>query len=290
MAVCGRYDTSGNWYKGNTHIHSTASDGGLTFAELAERYAGEGYSFLFRTDHWVMSDVVADTHDYPLLWLDGMEVDGLDGTGAVSHVVCLGSFKGISREVGLPAALGMVRDQGGVRILAHPRWSGNDVEDALTWGFDGVEVYNNVCWWLNAKGDAGAFWSAMLGRVPNTMGLAVDDAHIHPGAPAWNGGWVVANAPVCEREAIMASIRAGNFYSSRGPDFHSIEVTGSRIEARTSAVERAWLVGPGPRGIPVSASGGRPITQLAFDIPDEWDYAYLEIEDARGLRAWTNPL
>ena len=73
-----RYTTTGTWYKGNTHLHSTASDGGWTFAELAQAYAGAGYDFLFRTDHWVCSDVAADSDDYPLLWLDGIELDGRD--------------------------------------------------------------------------------------------------------------------------------------------------------------------------------------------------------------------
>jgi len=66
-----RYDTSGAWYKGNAHIHSTASDGGKTFPELAQMYAGEGYDFLVRTDHWVASDAEADAEEYPLVWLDG---------------------------------------------------------------------------------------------------------------------------------------------------------------------------------------------------------------------------
>ncbi|MBL7077809.1 MAG: hypothetical protein ISS31_10085, partial [Kiritimatiellae bacterium] len=65
-----RYDTSGRWFKGNTHIHSTASDGGKTFAELAGMYAGAGYDFLFRTDHWVASDTSKDAESYPLLWID----------------------------------------------------------------------------------------------------------------------------------------------------------------------------------------------------------------------------
>jgi len=56
-----RYSTAGRWFKGNTHIHSTPSDGGKTFAELAELYASTGYDFLFRTDHWVASDAAADT-------------------------------------------------------------------------------------------------------------------------------------------------------------------------------------------------------------------------------------
>ena len=70
-----RYDFSAKRLKGNTHLHSTASDGGKTFAELAALYASAGYDFLFRTDHWVFSDVSKDSERYPLLWLDGIELD-----------------------------------------------------------------------------------------------------------------------------------------------------------------------------------------------------------------------
>jgi hypothetical protein len=55
-----RYDTTKRWLKGNTHIHSNASDAGRSFGEIATIYAGGGYDFLFRTDHWVGSDVAAD--------------------------------------------------------------------------------------------------------------------------------------------------------------------------------------------------------------------------------------
>ena len=119
-----RYDMSGQWYKGNTHIHSTASDGGKGFAELARLYAAEGYHFLFRADHWVASDTSQDTEAYPLLWLDGTELDGRDDSGALFHVVCLGRIKGIDREQGLVAAIRTARQQGALIVIAHPFWTG----------------------------------------------------------------------------------------------------------------------------------------------------------------------
>ena len=141
-----RYDLTGNWYKGNTHIHSTASDGGKTFPELTEMYASAGYDFLFRTDHWVASDANGDeTEDQAILWMDGIELDGRDQTGSGFHVVCLGTFTGITREMGFVPALEAARAQGGLLILAHPHWMGNSLEDALRWHFDGVEIYNHVC-------------------------------------------------------------------------------------------------------------------------------------------------
>ncbi len=34
-----RYNTENQWFKGNTHLHTTASDGGETAAKVAELYA-----------------------------------------------------------------------------------------------------------------------------------------------------------------------------------------------------------------------------------------------------------
>ncbi len=183
-----RYSTSDRWFKGNTHIHSSASDGGKTFAELADLYASAGYDFLFRTDHWVASDATADTTSFPLLWIDGIELDGCDRTGAYFHVVCLGKVQDICCDNGFEAALMSARAQGAMTILAHPHWTGNSLDDCLRWEFDGVEVYNHVCHWLNGKSGGMVHWDAALMRNPNTLALAADDAHLSPEHPGWNGG------------------------------------------------------------------------------------------------------
>ena len=285
-----RYDTSGQWYKGNVHIHSTASDGGKTLAEIAGMYASAGYDFLCCTDHWVASDAAADRQDHPLLWLDGIELDGRDDAGSSYHVVCLGRLEGITREMGFAAALAAARAQGGLLILAHPHWCGNSLQDALRHGFDGVEVYNHVCRWLNGKGDGGVYWTAMLDRSPETLAFAVDDAHLKPEHPGWNGGWIAVNAPARTRADIEAAIRSGNFYSTCGPEFHSIALDGDSVKITTSPVAFVRLVGPGWLGQRIGSFEGELIAEAAFELPPDWPWAYLELEDAQGRRAWTNPL
>jgi len=285
-----RYTRNGTWYKGNTHLHSTASDGGKTFKELAQMYAGAGYDFLFRADHWVSSDVASENGHAPLLWLDGIEIDGTDDEGAFYHVVCLGTFAGLKRGNDWASTLEDVRTQGGITILAHPHWTGNTFDDALRYAFDGVEVYNHVCRWLNGKGNGGVHWSAMLDRFPNTLAFSCDDAHIVVSHPGWDGGWIMVNAPACSRDAIMAAIRGGNFYSTCGPEFHDIAHEGDRITVKTSPCQFARLVGPASLGTRVGSFDGRLLSEASFTIPQEWPYAYLEIEDTQRRRAWTNPL
>lgn len=290
-----RYMTGADrWYKGNTHIHSTASDGGLDFSQLAAAYAGVGYDFLCRTDHWVASRCADDTRDYPLLWLDGIELDGWDGgardVGSYYHIVALGAFEGISREMGFMAALAAARAQGGLTVLAHPCWTGNSFEDALRWGLDGVEIYNHVCHWLNGKDDGLAYWQAMLEQPNGALAWAVDDAHLRPEHPGWNGGWVMVQAAACTPEAIFDALREGRYYSSTGPAFHALDVRGPEVSVTMSPVRFVRLVGPASRGARIGSFDGSLFAEASFVIPDDWAYAYLEIEDAAGKRAWTNTL
>ncbi len=288
--IFNRYRTPGRWFKGNTHIHSTASDGGRTFEELARDYAGAGYDFLFRTDHWVASDAGAEAAGAPLLWLDGIELDGQDHGGSYYHVVCYGTFRGITREGGFVQAMESVRAQDGLLVLAHPHWTGNSIDEALRWGFHGVEIYNHVCRWLNGKGDSLAFWNAMLEKFPNTLAFSADDAHIRPEHPGWNGGWIMVNASDLSREAILASIRAGNYYSTTGPRIEAMEFEGNRLRLRTSPVQFVRLVGPRSTGQRWGSFGPERITETTLDIPNDWPYVYLEIEDDQGRCAWTNAL
>ncbi|MBN2584778.1 MAG: hypothetical protein JXL80_17070 [Planctomycetes bacterium] len=286
-----RYDCSGQWLKGNTHIHSTNSDGGKTPVELAAMYAAAGYDFLVRADHWVASDAAAEGQDYPLLWLDGVELDGPDDCGSRYHVVCIGRFTGIDRAMGLEAAMEAARSQGGFIILAHPHWMGNTCEDALRHGFDAVEIYNHVCRWLNGKSDSTHHWNKVLEVRPNTVGLAVDDAHIREDHPGWNGGWIMVNVTEKSAEAIVTAIRAGNFYSTTGPQFESISLNGNAVTVRTSPVQFVRLAGRGWDGKRVgSFNSAQLVTEATFEIPEGWEYAYIEIEDAQGHRAWTNTL
>jgi len=284
-----RYRLDGAWYKGNTHLHTTLSDGGTTPEDAARMYAEAGYDFLVRTDHRLASDVDAEGAEWPLLWLNGIELDGSDGHSSF-HVVCIGGFQQITHEMGLVAAMQAARDQGGLLILAHPYWSGNSIDDALRHDFDGVEVYNHVCRWLNGKGAGGVFWDAMLGRCPSTVGLAVDDAHISAAHPGWDGGWIMVNAAACTREAITDAIRTGNFYSSCGPEFHSIEVAEGAVAIRTSPVQFVRLVGPASRGARMGSFEGKLVTEAQLEFAGDWPHMRIEIEDERGRRAWTNPL
>ncbi|MHC4872726.1 MAG: CehA/McbA family metallohydrolase [Planctomycetota bacterium] len=286
-----RYNTSGKWLKGNTHLHSTESDGGKTIAELAEMYAGAGYDFIFITDHWISSDLKKSHPDAPLLLIDGNELDGRKDNSTF-HIVCLGKTEGLNKEDGLDAAVKKAREQGAVIIMAHPRWCANKVDDAFKFDFDGVEIYNHVTHYMNGKSCGLTYWDAMLAENTSTLNFASDDSHLKPKHLGWNGGWITVNTDKLDDSSILSAIKTGNYYSSCGPEFKSIKVENNTLIVDTSPVEFIRLNSQQAGCKSTRAEEGTELTHVEIDltIPKEWDYMYLEIEDKAGKRAWTNTL
>lgn len=286
-----RYDCSGRWFKGNVHMHTTQSDGRLTVAEAAEFYAERGYDFISITDHRVA--FVADEFEgeLPLMILDGIELDGEDDQGSFYHVVCIGDVGGITSDMDFMRALEKARSNGCLLIWAHPHWSDNTVAEGARHHLDGVEVYNCSAQLAYGKGSGAFHWDAILRQRHDMLGFATDDSHFIEGAPLEGGGWIMVNAPELSREAIMTSIRRGNFYSSSGPEFKSIHIESeNRVVAETSSVAHARLIGPRTENKYKGLSGRDEMTHTSFRIPDDWAFARLEVADAAGRAAWSNPL
>lgn len=286
-----RYDCSGTWFKGNVHMHTTESDGRLTAPEAAEFYARAGYDFIAITNHMV--PFVGRNHDdeWPLLILDGIELHGMDNDGSFYHVVAIGDVSGVTSDMELMKALDEVRKGDCILIWAHPHWSGNTVAEGMRHGFHGLEVYNASSQVAYGKGMGAFHWDAAMEHQPNMLGFAVDDSHFVEAAPLEKGGWIMVNAPELSREAITASMRRGNFYSSSGPVFKSINIEqGNRIVVETSPIVHARLIGPRDKNKFKSTFDAAPMTHTHFRINDDWSFARLEIEDANGKAAWTNPL
>ena len=186
--------------------------------------------------------------------------------------------------------MGKAREQNALRILAHPFWTGNTLEDATRWDFDGVEVYNHLCQWMNGKGSGGTHWDAMLLKNPNTLGFSSDDAHLRPDHPGWNGGWIMVNTPELSKEAVLSAIKQGNYYSTCGPEFKSLSYSNNTVHVECSPVQFIRLVGANFNGWRTGTFDGKLISEADIEIPDNWDYYYVELEDRVGKRAWSNSL
>lgn len=129
--------------KGDTHLHSTGSDGNMTPEELAFAAEREGLDFLFVTDHNNYA------HNYQLRSTAHVTmIPGVEWTHYKGHMGMLGrkrpfrSFLSNSLEETRRIAEGARKD-GAFTVLNHPfcpncgwKWGMDQVE------FDGVEVWN----------------------------------------------------------------------------------------------------------------------------------------------------
>jgi hypothetical protein len=286
-----RYDTSGRWYRGSLHVHTVHSDGHLTLDETAHKYAREQFDFISVTDHWKLPELNGQRESLPLLVIPGIELDGYDTLGVYYHVLAIGvSLKLAIGIRNFSKVLRTAYTQGAVLIWAHPHWTGNTPREGLRHKFHGMEVYNHSSQCENGSGYALSHWDSVLDRYPDFLGFATDDSHFVPGQSFWKGGWIMVNAAARSEEEILDGIRRGNFYATQGPEFKSIEYDRHTVKVETSPVIYARLIGPRRVGKWINVADKEPLLRAEFELPADWPYARLEIEDAAGKRAWSNPL
>ena len=153
--------------------------------------------------------------------------------------------------------------------IAHPHWYQLQIEDgeALR-SADAVEVYNHASQVNADRGDGLVFYDAMLSRGHRLNCIAVDDSHIK--VDDTFGGWVMVKSERNTPEAILAALKAGEFYSSQGPEIHQIAFEDDHVVIRCSPAETVMLLGPVSKNVRIH---GRNLTsaRLAFkDFANEW--------------------
>jgi hypothetical protein len=292
-----RYAGDGQKFKGNPHMHTVASDGGLNTRDITDLYTECGYDFICITDHWVHSHARKPPSDQTCLIIPGMEIHGTDASGFDYHVVALGFSKDLMYGRDFSGALDALIDDGAFLILAHPHWTGNTFEDALRYPFDGIEIYNHVAHAKNGKSCGLSHWDHLIRRRRPVLGFACDDAHMRDQDPFYDGGWIVVTAPELNENSILEAIRRGRFYSSTGPDFTVIEGDENDVFVETSPVRFVRLVGQnGSSQTHFAREGDALLTETSFALDGPGtdgsprECLRLEIEDAAGRRAWTNTL
>ncbi|MCX5734214.1 MAG: CehA/McbA family metallohydrolase [candidate division NC10 bacterium] len=282
MKIRNPYRNHPQWFRGNTHTHSTLSDGEWPLEQVVAYYRDRGYAFLAMTDHDVFTDLAPfSTPDFVGLAADEVTVRGRD------HIVGLrlhGVVEPFSNDH--QRTLDAIAAQGGLAILAHPNWSWLTVEQCLAWqGYQAIEILNGVCNYLEYNGYALSWWDQLLRRGVRVWGVAADDAHRIPyqGAKAW----IMVNAEALTAEGIVCNIRSGNFYASTGPTFQRFEVDAGTIKAWCSpAVEVRFMTGAVN---PALRLRGDALTEAEYTPRPGEAYVRIEVVDAQMQTAWSQP-
>ena len=296
------FSQKGKWFKGNIHSHTTVSDGTVTPEQQAADYRAMGYDFLSLTDHNVML-THAQYSSGDFLMLPGWERD-IPLAEKVKCIHVVGLFPAdtpedaqVSRPKGDPAEMSMqdlldqMRTENAFTVIAHPIWSRMEPEEvrALT-DFDAIEVFNTGTECLCHAGRADVYWDMLLREGKRVLAIACDDTHGKDKKSDRFGGWVMVNAEALTKEAILAALKEGNFYSSCGPEIHEVTVEDGMVHVKCSPCEEIHVVSYPPRGKAHFALGGEPLTELTYPLKGGERYIRVECVDEHGHPAWSNAI
>ncbi len=283
--------TTGQWFKGNLHTHTTESDGACSPEENIRWHERNGYDFLSITDHNHVTDV-RGLDDLKLLTLPGTELSlGNTCGGGPFHLVVFGlppCFQPPpASTLSARAGIELINSVNAGCFVAHPHWSSTTMEElAELSGYVGIEVYNTGCDRENRTGLAEPYWDDLLRRGRSVWGFATDDSHWQ--SPDQGGGWIMVKAPERSGEAILAAIKAGHFYASCGPTIEHVTLQDGVLHVRCSPVCAIYW-SEGRRGGSVHAEGDELLDGAEFEV-SALRYLRVQIVDADGRWAWSNPI
>lgn len=290
------FERSGKFYRGNLHTHSTNSDGSYTPDEVCRRYQEAGYDFIALSEHFMerFDFPVSDTRPFrndDFTTLVAAELhQGKITVGETWHILALGipvDFAPPTHEESALQIAERAAKSGAFIGLVHPSWYGLTIEDAkLITCAHGVEVYNHSSHVEVDRGEDWAFCDQLLNEGWRLSGFASDDAHrIDDDA---FGGWVNVHAQSLDSDLLLEALKAGNYYSSQGPEIHDIKFKKGEILIACSPAATVSLQGQGAIS---SFVHGNAMTKASFPIKRfEKAYVRVTIRDARGRRAWSNPI
>jgi hypothetical protein len=315
------FRAEGQWFRGNTHTHTTNSDGQMPPEKVVDHYVAGGYDYLFFTDHFKVTDLTEQSRR-DFLILRGTEVGAPAGDGRSYHLIGLDVRETYARDRQPPVqeAVDFLRQQGALVIVAHPYWSGLTLNEILPLdGVTALEVYNATTETAIAKGYSMVHWDDVLSEGRSLYGVAVDDCH-RPGFDS-HRGWTMVKAAALTPEAIMQALRTGQFYCSTGPAIYDLDwepsagganAPGGIVRVRCSPAQSISLVANASKGSRAEAGrfgesrrarrlrvegqllegvrDGDHLTGAEFILQGTERFVRVQVQDDRGRYAWSNPL
>ena len=313
---------TGRFYKGNTHTHTTNSDGDSPPEYVARWYKDHGYDFLVLSDHNFLTDPATLSHlvDPGFLLIPGEEVtSGFDGKSVHVNGLNLPRLVEARRAASLVATIqanvDAIREVEGVPHINHPnfQWSFGAAELRQIEGDRLLEIWNGHPTVHNLGGGGSPsleeIWDILLTGGKRIWGLAVDDAHHFQGeftADRANPGrgWVSIRAPQLEPASLMEALEAGHFYASTGVELADVSVEPDSISVRIEEDRdfryRTEFIGPA--GIVLHETEANPAVfrlsdyssayaRFSPDLPTAvTHYVRAKVYNSRGDVAWVQPV
>lgn len=287
------YQSNGNEYKGNLHMHTTFSDGRLAPLEALKAYEDAGFDFVAITDHRHVTRV--PDYQGKMLLLNGIELDEEPSQAEVIHLLGIGFDADFEQhapfEYTSQQGIDLISRHGGLCFLAHPHWSMNRLHTIrpLT-GLSGVEIYNSGSKppYDAFRADSTHFLDLMAQDGFLYLTIACDDSHAYE--CELFDGFTLVQADSLTQDGILSALKAGRFYASQGPRFERVVYEEGVARVECSRVSRiafhsnlAWAN--------ERAYVGQGLTNARHTVDARRGESFIRvvIEDEQGRKAWLNP-
>jgi hypothetical protein len=297
------------WFKGNTHIHTSRSDGDSTPEEVTKWYKENGYNFLFITDHETITPVETLNSQFGssggFLVFYGQEITDrlnkkpyhVNGLGLTTVVM---PKHGTTIVQNVQLNIDAVRRAGGVPQVNHPNfgWALTHTEISQLKNVNLMEIYNGHPL-VNNLGGGGVpsveeIWDKLLTAGKLIYGVASDDVHSvrklgDRSVPTPGHGWVMVNAATLDQKSVMEALDRGDFYASTGVELESYFVTESEI--RIAVKQERWS----KYRIQFVGRNGKILNEAlespaAYKIRGNEGYIRVRVLESNGKMAWTQPV
>jgi len=308
-----------HWYKGNTHTHTTQSDGDSTPGLVARWYRNNGYDFLFITDHNTRTEVAeiqaqidaenAENKRKPFLLIPGEEVSNNlteEERKLAIHTCGLDTKTTVGKQQGstvrelLQKSIDGIIKAGGLPSVNHPNflWSLTTDDLYALQNLKHYEIYNGHPLVNNLGGGDSPgteeIWDDLLTRGKKYYGVAVDDAHhfkefrkdlSNPGR-----GWVMIRARQLTAPEVMKALVTGDFYASSGVEFEDLSTTPGKgialkLASKRNIKYRTEFFGRDGKLLKTDKS-----MTPSYELKPDDLYVRARVTASTGDQAWTQPI
>ena len=293
-----------NMYKANLHCHSTMSDGAYSPDKLKKLYTSRGYSIIAFTDHYACPNH-AGLCDENFLAINGCEVSITEMSkewdrARTYHFNLYAGCQDLpppplnvrgeinySDIAAINDYIKQIKHAGYLVCYNHAYWSMQDIRDyGGLKGLFAMEIYNHCSEVEDGYyGYTPQVYDEMLRTGQQLFCVSVDDNHNRNYHHDSFGGWIMINSPSLAYGDVMASLAAGDFYSSQGPEIYEIRLEDQKLHIRCSEVDSIVVYTAG-RHCYIKDFGG--ITHAEFDLNGNEGYIRVMCRDAQNRDANSN--
>jgi hypothetical protein len=218
------------------HCHSDANGGADTPAGIVTAYKNAGYDAVSITDHRVLT---VDPSVAGITFILGVEDNVYTQVPPSARHLTAYDISALSDSMPkVQDIIDFYRASSNLCSIAHPSYSStliNKTEMTSYYDYNLIEVFNQ------GTGNAEEQWDWALSSGKKVFAIASDDCHDSAGA-GFDKAWVVVYSNVNSKDAILQSLRDGNFYASTGNDI-SVSVSDNVITVSSAASSNFTFTG-----------------------------------------------